>query len=109
MSADPLRQPPVPESVAELRNILKEAGDIYAARHPHYGDQWRKYGWRGCLYSGRRKIERAWTQLWNKEPEYVKEGEVGGVDDLLDTINYCAMAVMEVRRGNRDGEGIWWQ
>ncbi len=93
-----------------IRAILNEAADIYDDRHPHYGDQWRKYGWRGALYSARRKVERAWAQLWDAPAEPVEDEEQGtnGTDDVLDAIVYLAMAVLEAREGNRDGTGEWW-
>ncbi len=96
-------------SIEDIRKVLDQAGDIYELRHPNYGDQWKKYGWRGALYNARRKVERAWAQLWNAaEPSPEYKEDMPGVDDLLDTINYCAMAILEVRNGNRDGTGKWW-
>lgn len=97
-----------PRAVAQ---VLEEALDIYLKRHPHYGDQWKKYGWRGAIYNARRKVERMWAQLWNAEPsDAVAEAtkQVSGVDDGLDTIVYLAMAIVAVREGNRDGMGAWW-
>lgn len=99
-----------PPTTDTIRAILNEAADIYDARHPHYGDQWRKYGWRGALYSARRKVERAWAQLWDAPAEpvdHMSEG-VNSTDDVLDAIVYLAMAVLEARQGNRDGHGEWW-
>jgi hypothetical protein len=90
----------------EIGYILDEALAIYEERSKLYGDQWRKYGWRGCLYNARRKVERAWEHLWNRETERPTVHD--DVDDLLDTINYCAMAIKSVREGNRDGKGGWW-
>lgn len=100
-------------SVADVRDVLTEALAIYEQRHPHYGDQWKKYGWRGAIYNARRKVERMWAQLWDSEPEATaviakNEGGVGGIDDGLDTIVYLAMAIVAVREGNRDGMGAWW-
>lgn len=96
------------EHVAELAAVLNEALAIYAERQKSYGQQWRKYGVKGALYSARRKIERAWAQLWDGPAESHPLAGVSGVDDLLDTINYAAMAILCVRSGNRDGEGAWW-
>jgi len=96
----------VPSSIEQLRDILNEAADIYERRDKQYGDQWKKYGWRGALYNARRKVERAWEQLWDHDPTVTLDDDP--TDDLLDTINYCAMCIMEVRAGNRDGTGGWW-
>lgn len=105
--------PPVSgsDTTVAIRTILNEAADIYDKRQPAYGDQWRKYGWRGALYSARRKVERAWAQMWDATPGHPVEAddeEVSGVDDLLDSMVYLAMCVHEARKGNRDGEGQWW-
>lgn len=108
-------------STEQLRGILDEAAVIYEQRDQQYGDQWKKYGYRGTLYNARRKIERAWETLWNAAPvgqievttfeeaeRHYAPDDMPDVDDLLDTINYCAMTIMEVRAGNRDGTGGWW-
>lgn len=112
-----------PEDVDRLEQVLARAAAIYAERERAYGGQWKKYGWRGAIYNARRKVERAFTTLWNAEPRAEvtfhpdetttqKPGVFADpidVDDLLDTINYCAMAIMQVEDGNRDGAGSWWQ
>lgn len=105
-------------SVQEMKQIFDEALEIYAERQRSYGNQWKKYGWRGALYSCRRKVERAWAQLWDQDPASAAERAdsdvpgsspgASGADDLLDTINYAAMTIVCVRQGNRDGEGKWW-
>lgn len=106
----------------QLQEVLDQAMAIYNQRDGSYGNQWKKYGWRGALFNARRKVERAWAIWWDavvdtaeisvwQEKKPVRRVAVGelDVDDLLDTIMYCAMAVLEIRGGNRDGEGGWWE
>lgn len=95
--------------------ILSRAASIFAQRQEQYGDQWKQYGWRGCLYNARRKAERAWRTLWNAKPDMVEvtafqdrephlvPGTMPDTDDLYDLINYAAMAIMAVADNNRDG------
>jgi hypothetical protein len=89
--------------LADQEAVMIEALNIYRERNRKYKDNWRRYGWRGCLYDLRRKVERAWDLLWNAE-----DTEQLDVDDLLDVINYAAITVRAVRELNRDGTGRWW-
>jgi hypothetical protein len=94
------------DAVSQQASILGDALTIYAERNEKYKDNWRRYGWRGLLYDCRRKVERAWDALWNLRPEAVEVH--ADDDDLLDVVNYAALAVRAVRENNRDGEGGWW-
>lgn len=90
-------------SVAQQFQVLAEALYIYEGRYGKYGDLWRTYGWRGALFQARVGLRRAWHVLWNGSPT---EGH--SVDDMLDTINYLALAVRAVREQNRDGRDEWF-
>lgn len=95
------------EDLDHIAQVFDHCMGILKARQASYGSQWKKYGWRGALYNARRKVERAWAQLWDAEPDS-PTGRHMGVDDLYDTINYCAMTLLAIEEGNRDGEGDWW-
>lgn len=94
-------------STEQLREILEEAAQIYDDRNTKRGDLWKQRGWRGALYDVRVCAERAWAHLW-RAPAGGKDIATHDVDDLLDCINYCAMAIIAVREGNRDGVARWW-
>jgi hypothetical protein len=91
-----------------LEAVFTRCLAIFRERNKQHKDSWRREGWRGCLFNLRRKVERAWDYLWGFDP-YLREGlpEID-VDDLLDSINYAALAIIAVEEGNRDGKGGWW-
>lgn len=97
----------VSESVRSQGQVFLEALKIYQDRNEEYRDNWRRYGWRGCLYDLRRKVERAWDRLWSIKPGDNDSWERPD-DDLLDVINYAAITARAIQEGNRDGEGGWW-
>jgi len=104
----------VQQAATELRAVLEEAACIFDERGKARGNLFKRHGWRGCLYDLRVCAERAWAVLWHYTPPPLPEvgnevDEPDPVDELLDCINYAAMAIMEVRAGNRDGVGGWWQ
>lgn len=88
--------------IANYDRVMEEARKIFVERQDQYGDQWKQYGWRGCLYNLRRKAERAWRQLWGADLP-VDGAVVPGRDDLLDAINYAAMCVIAIHERDRDG------
>lgn len=112
----------LPESAQEQYAVLEEALDIYLERHRARGDLWVRYGWRGALHEARVACERAWRRWFSAEPvvvverrelpidqrEPVSHAVDLEVDELLDTINYAAMAIRAIRAGNRDGTAGWW-
>lgn len=82
--------------------ILAEAFNVHHQREKKYKSMFKRYGWRGCLFQARCSLERAWEVFWPARDDHAKQENV---DDLIDTINYCAMAIQEIRARNRDG---WW-
>jgi hypothetical protein len=120
--AEPPTQEELDKSVKEHEAVLMEALAIYRERNAKYGDAWRRSGWRGTLTDLRRKIERAWSFLWNaepgervevtafqdKDPSYVAGEGMPDFDDVFDIINYAAFTIRAGREGNRDGYGGWW-
>lgn len=121
--AEPPTQDELERSIAEHKQVLDEALEVYRERNARYGDAWRRSGWRGTLTDLRRKIERAWSFLWHaepsdkveitafqdKDPQYVDGGpNMPDYDDLIDIINYAAFSIRAIREGNRDGYGGWW-
>ena len=97
------------QSLDRQKEVFAEAMRIYAMRNTRYKDNWRRFGWRGCLFRVRERAERAWDDLfWAELPEtdYSKFSEAH-VDDLLDLINLAAFAVRAIREGNRDGN--WFE
>lgn len=90
----------------DQQNVLTRAMEIYEERNIKYEDAWKQSGWRGALFDARKKVERAWTHLFYADS--VPTGDPHDVDDLIDTINYCAFAIRAIEDGNRDGQGGWW-
>jgi hypothetical protein len=92
--------------------VLMEALEVYAKRNPKYDDNWRRFGWRGCLFRLRERVERLWDYLWDHPTQGVPHGEDSStpdspdVDDAIDLINFAAFLVRAVRADNRDGS--WW-
>lgn len=108
-------------SVQEQGQVLQRALMIYEERHEKRGDLWKRYGWRGALHEARVACERAWVRWFSAEPVTVDVRRFGdsepehlnavpdlAVDELLDTINYAAMAIRAIEEGNRDGTAGWW-
>lgn len=93
------------QALKDQVEVLLEAFCIYAERNERYADNWRRFGWRGCLFRLRERAERAWDALWDAHPRVDNHLSV---DDLIDLINFAAFTVRAVRTGNRDGEGRWW-
>lgn len=96
----------------EQLNVMLEALKIYEERNQKYKDNWRRQGWRSCLFDLRRKVERVWDTFWNHPDSPCEEGwptdrEPPDLDDALDTINFAALATRAVREGNRDGSWSW--
>jgi hypothetical protein len=100
----------------EQLTILVQALGVYVDRNRRYKDNWRRFGWRGCLFRLRERAERAWDDLWDahtprtRPPEDAFRFEPADVhtDDLIDLINFAAFTIRAIRENNRDGEGKWW-
>lgn len=90
-----------------LAAIFAEAHGIFVKRNRQHQDSWKREGLRGCLFNLRRKVERAWDYLFNADFT-VTPADDYDEDDMLDAINYAALAVLAKREGNRDGQGGWW-
>lgn len=83
--------------------LFMEAFQLYERRNVSYNDNWKRYGWRGCLFRVRERAERAWDVLWNSSP--INDN---GRDDLVDLLNLTAFTIRAFDSCNRDGEGAWW-
>jgi hypothetical protein len=84
---------------------------VYEERNLKYKDNWRRFGWRGCLFRVRERAERAWDDWWDADDFAARDPaaqNIGAkdrdVDDLLDLINLAAFTVRAIRENNRDGE-----
>jgi hypothetical protein len=97
-----LREGDATGALEDQRRIMDEALAIYTERNERYVDNWRRFGWRGCLFRLRERVERAWDELWDADPEGALHD-----DDLVDLINFAAFTVRAIRERNRDGE--WWR
>lgn len=106
-------------AVKEQFDVLMQALLIYQERNGKYKDNWRRFGWRGCLFRVRERAERLWDNLWDATPLSVDamveppdphgpHRLAGGADsdDALDCINLLGFLVRAIRSRNRDGE--WW-
>lgn len=103
MSSDYIRVARPRASTAVQRNIFTKALQIYEDRNNLYHDNWRRFGWRGCMFRIRERSERAWDALWDA-PAANPPQEI--VDDLLDLMNFAAFCIRAIEEGNRDGQ--WW-
>lgn len=85
-------------------DIMMESLEIYNGRGRKYNDNWRRFGWRGCLFRLRERAERAWDHWWGQS-ELGWEGREApaDVDDLLDLINFACFTIRAIREDNRDG------
>ncbi len=96
----------------EHTRVLLAALQIHEQRREEYGDNWRRQGYRGSLFKLRLKVERVWDGLWGQITNREIDTSQGNMqptidqktDDLLDAINYAAMAWRLARVGDRDGE-----
>lgn len=95
------------EALRLQHEIMLKALKVYDQRNVRYKDNWRRFGWRGCLFRIRERVERAWDDLWDYDPDDVESMEYK-IDDLIDMINFVVFAVRAVQGKNRDGEGGWW-
>jgi hypothetical protein len=95
---------PADDAVKAQFEVLMEALTIYAERNPKYNDNWRRFGWRGCLFRLRERVERLWDYLWDYP---ICDGSSASpypdMDDAIDLINFAAFTVRAVRMDNRDG------
>lgn len=93
------------DPTAEQMKLFLEALAIYDERNVRYADNWRRFGWKGCIFRLRERAERAWDHWWYSQlnPDYMSELPPD-VDDLLDLINFAAFTIRAIREGNRDGE-----
>lgn len=80
--------------------VLLEALKVYDERNVKYKDNWKRFGWRGCLFRLRERTERAWDDWFHGD---VDIDEMPDVDDLIDLINFAAFTIRAIREGNRDG------
>jgi hypothetical protein len=97
-------------AVAEQADVILSALQVYVDRNVKYKDNWRRFGWRGCLFRLRERVERAWDYLWDapviEGTELALSEELHDLDDMIDLINFAAFTIRAVREGNRDGS--WW-
>jgi hypothetical protein len=98
---------PEDSGIADQFDTLLEALEIYSDRNGRYKDNWRRFGWRGCIFRIRERAERAWDDLFYAEvPEHIEDHKRWAdakVDDLVDLINFSCFAIRAIREGNRDG------
>jgi hypothetical protein len=83
--------------------VLLEALKVYAERNPRYNDNWRRFGWRGCLFRLRERVERLWDYLWDAPLREDPDSPLLDLDDAIDLINFAAFTIRAVRMDNRDG------
>jgi hypothetical protein len=95
---------PTQEQMAVFERALK----LHENRTKKYHDMWQRYGWRGAMVQARSAIERAWsmTMPYAMSEQGVKANKLKVIDDLLDTINYCAFAIRNIEDAN-DGTWEW--
>lgn len=85
--------------------VLERALTLHVSRSERYGQMWQSYGWRGAVVHARSAVERAWRLLIPGDP--IKSERDKAVDDLLDTINYCAFAIRNIEADNEEGSWEW--
>jgi hypothetical protein len=91
--------------IQEQVDILIKAIKIYGKRNETYKDNWRRFGWRGCVFRLRERAERAFDGLWDADHRYNSQSDsIRAIeDDLYDLINFAAFTIRAIRESNRDG------
>ncbi len=84
-----------PAQPIPYRDMELDARDTFEAKNKDYGDSYKTYGSVGVLIRMRDKLMRV-QQLTRAEAR-VKSESIS--DTLLDTYNYCLMAVMLIDQG----------
>lgn len=91
----------------EHAEILAQALRLYGERNEMYKDNWRRFGWRGCLFRVRERAERMWDALWDLPMEHRAGPKARAAeDDAIDLINFAVFTIRAIRSGDRDGS--WW-
>jgi hypothetical protein len=84
---------------SKQQQIFDRALRIYAKRNERYKDNWRRFGWRGCLFRIRERTERLWDTYWQGG----SAGLEADLDDAYDLLNFVAFFIRAVEEGNRGG------
>lgn len=103
----PKPTPPTKETtVTVLESLFSEAMNLAAVKDAAYGGAWRRQGYMGNVARVLSKVERIRELLWSDRVPETREAvyEETAEDTLLDLINIAAMALQNVREGNRWGE-----
>lgn len=105
---DRLERKDIPIDAGPHSRVLDKALEIYEQRSRVYGDtNWRREGRRGSLFNLRRKVERAWDNLWNRRSDDFDTDTLDReLDDLYDVINYAAFVIRSTEEGL---EGEWFK
>jgi hypothetical protein len=83
--------------VEQLKNIQKNARELFAKKNADYGDAFAKYGLVGVIMRIEDKIQRL---ISINKSGIVLVSDEGLRDTLLDLHNYAAMAIMLLDEDN---------
>lgn len=92
-------------SQARVEEVFAEAARLFASKNASYQDSWRDQGWRGNVARVMEKAKRIRSLLWrpsvllNGSKEHPRE-------TLMDVINTCAFAIINMDDGVEWGEGV---
>jgi hypothetical protein len=95
----------VSNSQARVEEVFAEAARLFASKNASYQDSWRDQGWRGNVARVMEKAKRIRSLLWrpsvllNGSKEHPRE-------TLMDVINTCAFAIINMDDGVEWGEGV---
>lgn len=96
------------ETTAILEKLFHEAVELARRKDADYGQAWKRQGYMGNTSRVLSKVERLRELVWSDNTADAEDAEGGETvetveDTLLDLMNLAAMALHNVRTGNRWG------
>lgn len=93
------------ETTAILEKLFHEAVELARRKDADYGQAWKRQGYMGNTSRVLSKVERLRELVWSDNTADAEDVEGGETveDTLLDLMNLAAMALHNVRTGNRWG------
>lgn len=82
----------------DLAVFIKMLGafEIYLARNGKYKGLWKTMGWKDSVHHILSKAARIKRMMWEGD-------DVDDVDSIVDLINYCCFALINIEDGNKTG------
>lgn len=90
-------------TVLDAARVMAGALGTIAAKNADYGGAWQAQGWMGNLARIMSKTARLKNMLWRDDPG-LRNSDEPVTDTLVDLINLCVFALLNMRRSNRWGQ-----